>query len=58
VDQVFLVNGGIRIDKLWGFSLDARVYNLLNASYTQGGSTVFPYPQEGRWFKVEVGYRF
>jgi iron complex outermembrane receptor protein len=58
VDQVLLVNGGIRIDKLWGFSLDARIYNLFNASYTQGGSTVFPYPQEGRWFKVGIVYRF
>ncbi|MBP6977108.1 MAG: TonB-dependent receptor [Bacteroidales bacterium] len=58
VDQVFLVNAGIRIEKLWGFSLDARVYNLFGTSYTQGGSTVFPYPQEGRWWKVEVGYRF
>jgi iron complex outermembrane receptor protein len=58
VVNAFLVNAGIRVDKLGGFSLDARVYNLFGASYAQGGSTVFPYPQEGRWFRVEVGYRF
>ena len=58
VDPVFLVNAGFRVEKIKGFSLDARVCNLFGTSYTQGGSTVFPYPQEGRWFRVEVGYRF
>lgn len=57
-DQVFLFNAGIRVEKLKGFSLDGRIYNLFGTSYAQGGSTVFPYPQEGRWWKVEVGYRF
>ncbi|MDD5507161.1 MAG: TonB-dependent receptor [Bacteroidales bacterium] len=58
VDPVFLINTGFRAEKLKGFSLDVRICNLLGTSYTQGGSTVFPYPQEGRWWKVEVGYRF
>lgn len=58
VDDAFLVNVGVRVEKLRGFSLDARIYNLFGTSSTQGGSTVFPYPQEGRWWKVEVGYWF
>ncbi len=41
-----------------GLSLSANVHNVLNHTYGQGGTTRFPYPQEGRWFMVQLGYAF
>lgn len=58
VHSVFVLNLGMRLENYRGFSFEARFYNFLNTSYEQGGSVVFPYPQEGRWWKVGVGYRF
>ncbi|WP_069472539.1 TonB-dependent receptor plug domain-containing protein [Candidatus Marithrix sp. Canyon 246] len=58
VDDVVLFNTGFRWDKLWkDFFLDARVYNLLDEDYYQGGSVTHPYPQAGRWFMLTVGYK-
>jgi outer membrane receptor for ferrienterochelin and colicins len=58
VDDVVLFNTGFRWDKLWkDFYLDARVYNLLDEDYYQGGSVTHPYPQAGRWFMLTVGYK-
>jgi outer membrane receptor for ferrienterochelin and colicins len=58
VDDVVLFNTGFRWNKLWkDFYLDARVYNLLDEDYYQGGSVTHPYPQAGRWFMVSVGYK-
>jgi outer membrane receptor for ferrienterochelin and colicins len=58
VEDVVLFNTGFRWNKLWrDFFLDARVYNLLDEDYYQGGSVTHPYPQAGRWFMVTVGYK-
>jgi outer membrane receptor protein involved in Fe transport len=58
LDDVVLFNTGFRWDKLWkDFFLDARVYNLLDEDYYQGGSVTHPYPQAGRWFMLTVGYK-
>lgn len=58
VDAVFLVNAGAWVDNLpGGFSLDARIYNLFNKEYFQGGSVVHPYPQPSRWFAIKLGYK-
>ncbi len=58
VDDVVLFNTGFRWNKLWkDFFLDARVYNLLDEDYYQGGSVTHPYPQAGRWFMLTVGYK-
>jgi outer membrane receptor for ferrienterochelin and colicins len=56
VDDVLLFNSGFR----WQWQdvfLDARVYNLLDEDYYQGGSVTHPYPQAGRWFMFTVGYQ-
>ncbi|MEQ1501795.1 MAG: TonB-dependent receptor [Myxococcota bacterium] len=50
-----LVDVGARLDRfLGGWSIDGRIYNLLDTRYSQGGSTLFPYPQPGRWFLVNL----
>lgn len=56
-----LINVGVRlvdlvIEGVEGFSVDATVYNLLDHRYEQGGSTVHPYPQPGRWGLVRLTY--
>ncbi len=55
-----ILDAQIRSGDLWvkGLSLSANVHNLLNHTYGQGGTTRFPYPQEGRWFMVQLGYAF
>lgn len=50
-----LIDLGARLQDVVGrLSLDGRVYNLLDTTYTQGGSVLFPYPQPGRWFLVNA----
>ncbi|HSI06433.1 MAG TPA: hypothetical protein VLC93_18240, partial [Myxococcota bacterium] len=55
-----LLDAQIRSGDLYvkGLSVSANVHNLLNHTYGQGGTTRFPYPQEGRWFMVQLGYAF
>ncbi|SFC17660.1 iron complex outermembrane recepter protein [Flexibacter flexilis DSM 6793] len=58
VDAVGLWNTGVIWDKIGRFSLEARVYNLADTHYEQGGSTPFAYQQTGRWFWGGVRYKF
>jgi iron complex outermembrane receptor protein len=58
VDEALIVNAGIRLADFHRFTADFRIYNLFGAEYYQGGSVVFPYPQQGRWWMVEVGIGF
>lgn len=59
VDDVVLFNTGFRWDNVWkGLFLDARVYNVLDEKYYQGGSVSHPYPQPGRWWMITLGYQF
>jgi len=57
VDSAFLVNTGFRINNVLvdDAFIDARVYNLFDEKYYQGGSVAHPYPQTGRWFMISVG---
>ncbi|MCP4697261.1 MAG: TonB-dependent receptor [Gammaproteobacteria bacterium] len=58
VDDVFLFNTGVRWSNIGkGFFVDARVYNLLDEEYFQGGSVEHPYPQTGRWYMLNFGYK-
>lgn len=58
--QRMIVDAGIRVDDVYfpGFSVDLSVHNLLDTRYSQGGAVVHPYPQEGRWFLMNLGYHF
>ncbi len=58
VSAVSLINTGIRVENLYKFTIDARVYNVLDTKYFQGGSTRFPYQQAGRWYLFTLGYKF
>ena len=58
VSGVSLFNLGFRLSDFHNFTFDARFYNIFNTYHTQGGSVNFPYPQQGMWFMVQLGYRF
>lgn len=58
VDAVGLWNAGVIWDNIGRFSVEARVYNLADKHYEQGGSTSFAYQQTGRWFWGGVRYKF
>lgn len=55
-----LLDLGVRSGDLGvkGLSIAANMHNVLNHTYGQGGTTRFPYAQEGRWFMVQLGYAF
>ena len=53
-----LWNCGVLWENVANFSFSARVYNLFDTRYLQGGSTNFAYPQAGRWFLTGVSYKF
>ncbi len=60
VDAAFLLNAGVRASRIGstGLFLDARVYNLFDARYYQGGSVSHPYLQPGRSAVLTVGCAF
>lgn len=60
VDEVWLVGTGVRLDDFprAGWSLGARVNNLLDEEYEQGGSVLHPYPQAGRWYMIQATAHF
>ncbi|MFN0062355.1 MAG: TonB-dependent receptor plug domain-containing protein [Myxococcaceae bacterium] len=55
-----LMNAGLRFTRLYfpGLSLDATMYNVLGTRYQQGGATTHPIPQPGRWFLLNLAYKF
>jgi iron complex outermembrane receptor protein len=58
VSPAAILNAGLHVIDLNGFFLDFTIYNLFDSIYEQGGSVNFPYPQQGRWFLMKVGYKF
>ena len=41
-----------------GFNIEFNLHNVLDHQYEQGGTTVHPYPQQGRSAKVSLSYKF
>lgn len=60
VEQAFLVNLGMHITDPFidGLFVDVNVHNVFDTRRFQGGSTLHPYPRQGRWFMVNVGYNW
>jgi iron complex outermembrane receptor protein len=57
IESTFLVNTGFRVNNVLvnNSFIDARIYNLFDEKYYQGGSVTHPYPQPGRWFMISIG---
>jgi len=59
LSNVNLVNATFRWrDESSPFQFSVSVQNLLDKKWQQGGSTVHPYPQTGRWTQISVGYHW
>ncbi|OKY27034.1 TonB-dependent receptor [Thalassotalea sp. PP2-459] len=58
INASLLVNSNLRYQISKHISLALRVDNLLNKQYQQGGTTVHPYPQKGRWFNAQLSVSF
>lgn len=63
VDPDYMVNARVTVNTgiryTYGtFEVAGRCYNLFNCHYEQGGTTILPHRQPGRWFLFEFKYRF
>ena len=58
--SVTLVDLGVRIPfgRAISGSFEVHVTNVLDKRYNQGGTTLHPYPQEGRWTVARLRLRF
>jgi hypothetical protein len=58
IDAAFLTNTGVRVGTFGAMRwfVDARVYNMFDVEYEQGGSVSHPYPQPGRSAMLSVGF--
>ncbi|TQV84952.1 TonB-dependent receptor [Aliikangiella coralliicola] len=59
LDSVYLFNANLRWElPLNQLNLTFNVQNLFDKKWFQGGTTVVPYPQTGRWWKLGFNFRF
>lgn len=57
VDARLLWSGGLKYN--WhNFEIETQCYNILNHRYYQGGTTIVPYIQPGRWVSTNISYKF
>lgn len=59
VKAATIINTAVRWDNIFNNNLSFKVSvdNLLDEKYEQGGSVIHPYPQPGRWYLIELGYK-
>ena len=55
-----ITNFSLTVNDLFKQNLtgEVHIFNLFDKSYQQGGTTLHPYPQEGRWFVAQLRYHF
>ena len=56
-EVAIVINTGVRYANN-NLAIDLRVRNVADKEYYQGGSTRFPYPQQGRWITGSLQYTF
>ena len=56
-EAAIVINTGVRYANN-NLAIDLRVRNVADKEYYQGGSTRFPYPQQGRWITGSLQYTF
>lgn len=57
-NNVWLVNSNIDYKVSDNVAFNLRVENIFDRQYNQGGTTLHPYPQKGRWAHIQVTYTF
>ncbi len=58
VDAALLFNAAITLRNIYGLTIQFQGTNLADKKYSQGGSVRFPYPQPGRWYSINLSYKF
>jgi len=58
INSTLLLSTNVRYKINEHVSLALRVDNLLDKEYQQGGTTVHPYPQKGRWINAQLSVSF
>jgi len=58
VDPALILNANYQHQITPDFSMEFNLHNVLDHKYEQGGTTVHPYPQQGRSAKVSLSYKF
>jgi len=58
VSEVLLIHGQLSYQAFQKLRLDLQVDNALDEEYEQGGTTLHPYPQKGRWYRLSVAYEW
>ena len=58
VDNTTLVNANWQWQASSKLKINLQVNNLFDQQYYQGGSTLHPYQQTGRWYHLKATYRF
>jgi len=58
VDPALVLNANYQHQISSDFNLEFNLHNVLDHQYEQGGTTVHPYPQQGRSAKVSLSYKF
>lgn len=59
VKSATIVNTTLRWDNVLNNNLTFKISvdNVFDKKYEQGGSVIHPYPQRGRWYLIELGYK-
>lgn len=57
-ESVALLHSQLSYLPMESLRLDLQIENVFDTEYFQGGATLHPYPQTGRWIKASIGYRF
>lgn len=58
VDPALVLNANYQHQITSDFNIEFNLHNVLDHQYEQGGTTVHPYPQQGRSAKVSLSYKF
>lgn len=58
VDPALVLNANYQHQITPDFNIALNLHNVLDHQYEQGGTTVHPYPQQGRSAKVSLSYKF
>jgi len=58
VDPALVLNANYQHQITADFNIALNLHNVLDHQYEQGGTTVHPYPQQGRSAKVSLSYKF
>jgi len=58
VNEVTLLHTQISYFPIEDMRINLSIENVMDEDYSQGGTTLHPYPQTGRWTRLGIQYNF